>query len=243
MAKNFRGVVPSNPLRPAHSPVINDVAVYRPIVALGNGGAAKTIDFFNGHNQRLTLNGATCALTLTTPPEHSRTTATSQFVMRLHLVQAAPGTRVVTWPAATRFAGGVLPVLSTATGAEDILELRYAGGVWNVRALILNAAAAPSGQPLSITLGPLSPPAFTDVNIPSAAPNQVQLIATGHYLGGATADVTASIDSWLSGTPGAISVTAGGLATGLNPGAGTNSVITATLGVLTATVTVDNGNY
>lgn len=235
MAKNFRGIVPSNPLRPAHSPIINDVAVYRPIVALGNGGAAKTIDFFNGHNQRLTLNGASCALTLTTPPEHSASTATSQFVMRLHLVQAAPGTRVVTWPAATRFPGGVAPVLSTATGAEDILELRYAAGKWNVRALILNAAEVPSGPPLSITM--------PNYNVPVAEPHQVQLVVTGHYLGGATADVTALIESWVSGTPGNVSVTAGGLATGLHPGNGSTSVITATLGALTATSTVDNGNY
>lgn len=230
MAKNFRGVVPSNPLRPAHSPVINDVAVYRPIVALGNGGTAKTIDFFNGHNQRLTLNGATCALTLTTPPEHSKTTATSQFVMRLHLVQAAPGTRVVTWPAATRFPGGVAPTLSTATGAEDILELRYAAGKWNVRALILNATEIPSGPPLSITM--------PDVDVPIVAPYELQLVATGHYAGGATADVTALVDSWLSGTPLDVTVSASGLATGLKVGIGGSSVITAAIGAVSGTCTV-----
>jgi hypothetical protein len=229
MTKNFRGVVPSNPLRPAHSPVINDVAVYRPIVELGNGGAAKTIDFFNGHNQRLTLNGATCALTLTTPPEHSSTTPTSQFVMRLHLVQGAGGGKLVTWPAATRFPGGVL-VLSVAEGAEDIFELRYAAGKWNVRALIVNAAEAPSGPPLSITM--------PDVSVPIDAPFQLQLVATGHYAGGATANVTALIDSWVSATEADVTVSASGLATGLKVGIGGSSVITATIGIVSGTCTV-----
>jgi hypothetical protein len=232
MAKNFRGVVPSNPLRPAHSPVINDVAVYRPIVALGNGGAAKTIDFFNGHNQRLTLTvlDGGCTLTLTTPPEHSKTTATSQFVMRLHLVQGIGGNRAVTWPAATRFPGGVAPTLSTAAGAEDILELRYAGGVWNVRALFLNVAVPPSGPPLSITM--------PDVDVPIVAPFELQLVATGHYAGGVTADVTALVDSWLSGTPLDVTVSASGLATGLKVGIGGSSVITAAIGAVSGTCTV-----
>ncbi len=78
----------------------------------GNGGASKTINWDNGNVQKLTLNSATCTLTLSNPKSGGR--------YLLVLVQDGTGGRAVSWP------GGSAPTLSGANKV-DVITLVYDG--------------------------------------------------------------------------------------------------------------------
>jgi hypothetical protein len=57
--------------------------------------------------------------------------------------QGAGGSKTATWPAATRWSGGVQPVLSTSVGALDWLYFRVAGAAWVGAVVELNLIVTP----------------------------------------------------------------------------------------------------
>ena len=78
----------------------------------GNAGVAKTVNINDADVQLLTLNSATCAITLTGDPA-------AGFVRRweLHLEHdATTDARAATWPADVRWPGGTAPTLADTAG-------------------------------------------------------------------------------------------------------------------------------
>ena len=84
----------------------------------GNSGAADTINWTTGNNQRSTLT-ANCTFTFTAP--------TGVSFLNLKIIQDATGSRTVTWPAGIIWAGGVAPTLSTTANRVDIVNFYYDG--------------------------------------------------------------------------------------------------------------------
>lgn len=127
---NFNGVAAQVEHYVSKNPVIDGIDVYKAAVNLGNVGATETIDFAKGIAQKLTLD-QNCTFTFLDPPG-----ADSQVMVMLFVTQGAGGSKFITWPAATRFGGGIPPVLSTIAGREDVIECLYANGGWWVTASI-----------------------------------------------------------------------------------------------------------
>lgn len=88
------------------SPVINNTAT-----------GTVTPDLSASNNFRYVLTGN---LTIGTP-----TNPADGGVYNFRLKQDGTGTRIITWPSAFKFPGGVAPVLSTAAGAVDFLSTYY----------------------------------------------------------------------------------------------------------------------
>jgi hypothetical protein len=97
----------------------------------GLSGAAKTINWSVGDFEKLSLT-ANCTLTFQAPPGVARLT--------LKLVQDATGSRLVTWPAAVKWASGTPAVLSTAAGSTDLVELYFDGALYHARLAIKGSA-------------------------------------------------------------------------------------------------------
>lgn len=87
-------------------------------VANGASGAAATVDFTQGPNQKVVLT-ANCTLSLTAPAYPG--------AMRLKLVQDATGSRTVTFPAVVKWAGGAAPTLTATAGRVDLIHLYFDG--------------------------------------------------------------------------------------------------------------------
>jgi len=88
----------------------------------GNSGAAKTIDWTNGQQQKVTLNSASVTLTISTPPSAGH--------YQLRLIQDATGSRAVTWSGLTSTRWGSAtsaPAINTAANGESLLTLYYTG--------------------------------------------------------------------------------------------------------------------
>lgn len=87
----------------------------------GNSGAAKTITWTNGQQQKVTLNSNT-TLTVSAPPAPGH--------YQLRLIQDATGGRTVTWSGltSTRWGGSVAaPSLNTAANGESVVNIWYDG--------------------------------------------------------------------------------------------------------------------
>jgi hypothetical protein len=84
----------------------------------GNSTGNITVNFNNGNNQKLTLTGAV-NLGFSNPISGANYT--------LVLVQGGSGSYTVTWPASVLWPSGVDPILSTAIGAVDAINLLYDG--------------------------------------------------------------------------------------------------------------------
>jgi hypothetical protein len=80
-------------------------------------GAAATLNWNNGANQRLTLT-ANCTLTFSNPVAGAKYT--------IELIQDVTGTRTVTFPT-IKWASGSAPVLTTTAAKVDIISLYYNG--------------------------------------------------------------------------------------------------------------------
>lgn len=83
----------------------------------GSGGSAKTVDLNNGNFHKLTLNSASCAITLTKP------TSDGAYMIRLRIVQDATGGRAVTWATTVNWAGGAAPTIGSAANQNTIVTL------------------------------------------------------------------------------------------------------------------------
>jgi len=87
------------------------------VVADGNSGSTKTIDWGAGAIHTLTLT-ANCTLTFTAP----------SFVGRFSLTITQDSTpRTITWPGSVRWPGGTAQTLSTGSGAVDKVTFEYDG--------------------------------------------------------------------------------------------------------------------
>jgi hypothetical protein len=98
--------------------------------AAGNSGASLAVDWADGLTHTVTLTAA-CTLTLSNPRAGER--------YALVLTQDATGTRLVTWPASVKWAGGVPPTLTTAPGGVDLIDLQYTaagGGTYLAKAML-----------------------------------------------------------------------------------------------------------
>lgn len=84
----------------------------------GNFTGAKTVNWDNGNNQKITLTGNS-TLTLSNP-------VTGTWY-QLRIVQDATGSRTVTWPANVKWMSGTTPTLTTTASRTDILALFYNG--------------------------------------------------------------------------------------------------------------------
>lgn len=95
---------------------------YHPVTTVASSGATETIDASAGSVYDITLDAA-CTISLTNP-------ASSGFMTTLTVILRQDGTggRLVTWPAAVKWAGGVAPTLSTAASAKDVLILSTTDG-------------------------------------------------------------------------------------------------------------------
>lgn len=90
----------------------------------GNSGAAKTIDFANGSNRKVTLTAATVTLTITTPaaPGH----------YQLKIIQDATGGRAISWAgsaySASRWGGSAAaPSLNTNANGVSVVNFWFDG--------------------------------------------------------------------------------------------------------------------
>jgi hypothetical protein len=85
----------------------------------GNGGAAKTIDWNNGQQQKLNLDGASCTLTFTAPVG-----GVGHFQIKLSRSLASA---VAVWPATVRWRNGNAPAQSTLTNQVDFVSFFWDG--------------------------------------------------------------------------------------------------------------------
>jgi len=87
-----------------------------------SGAAAKAIDFNNGQNQKVTLNG-NCTFAFTAPPGPAH--------CQLKMIQDGTGSRDPSWPAANfTWIGGTEPTWATGAGQVSIVNLWWDGTDW-----------------------------------------------------------------------------------------------------------------
>lgn len=84
----------------------------------GNSGTSDTINWTVSNKQRSTLTG-NVTFTFTAPGGPCN--------LVLVLIQDGTGSRLVTWPASVKWAGGVAPTLTTTAGRVDIVSFYYNG--------------------------------------------------------------------------------------------------------------------
>ena len=84
----------------------------------GSSGTAKTIDFGNGQNQKVTLTG-NCTFTFTAP--------LGVGTFKLKLIQDTTGGRSITWPSTVKWPGGITPTPTSTASAIDIISIYYDG--------------------------------------------------------------------------------------------------------------------
>lgn len=102
--------------------------VVSPIHAAGNSTGAVTVDFVNGDKQTFTLTGDV-TFTFSNPVSGTEYT--------FELTQDGTGSRLVTWPAAVKFAGGSLTLTTTAT-KTDVVKMLYDGTNYRETSRALN---------------------------------------------------------------------------------------------------------
>ncbi len=83
----------------------------------GNSGTSITIDLHKGNTQEIILTGNATLTVINMAASGYKSDLT------LILTQDTTGSRLVTWPITTKWAGGSVPVLSTAANAMDIIKL------------------------------------------------------------------------------------------------------------------------
>ncbi len=84
----------------------------------GTAGAADTVDWNAGNNQRSTLD-ENVTYTFTDPPGPTK--------LVLRIIQDAGGTNTVTWPASVEWEGGAAPTISAGSNAIDVVSFYHDG--------------------------------------------------------------------------------------------------------------------
>jgi len=88
---------------------------YSPMVADGNSGTSKTIDWNGGNEHYLTLTG-NVTLTFSNPVDGGR------YVL---LLNTGAGSFTVTWPATVAWSGGVPPAITATAAKVDLCTFQY----------------------------------------------------------------------------------------------------------------------
>jgi hypothetical protein len=106
-----------------------DVTIYRNLTVngqatvgrhdAGDSGAAITLDWNNGNNQKVRLTGNVTLGAFSNP------IAGTCYV--IEFLQDATGGRTVTWPANVKWSGGTTPAITTTAGVSTIVSLYYNG--------------------------------------------------------------------------------------------------------------------
>ena len=86
-----------------------------PLFDNGNSGTAKTIDWENGNNQKVTLTG-NVTFTFANPQDGIR------VVLVIH---TGAGGFTATWPASVLWSGGTAPVITPTAAYTDIVSFVY----------------------------------------------------------------------------------------------------------------------
>lgn len=86
----------------------------------GNSGTAKTIDWNNGQNQKIVLNGI-CTFTFTAP------TVTGTCVLKLKMTYPDTTSRATTWPATVKWLDNTQPTHSYSTTKLDLFAFYWDG--------------------------------------------------------------------------------------------------------------------
>lgn len=111
------------------SKLSKNLALFLATSALNPSGTTQTIDWNLGNDQTLGLASASGNVTLS----FSNSLLGARY--RIQIYQGATP-RTLVWPASILWPGGQAPILSTANGAVDIVELFYDGtnffGTWEV---------------------------------------------------------------------------------------------------------------
>jgi hypothetical protein len=89
---------------------------------VANTSTAYTVDLANGVLFDLTMTG--------TPVVFTFPTATAGRQFTLMLKQDGTGTRLATWPASVRWAGGTAPTLTTTAAKTDVISFLADGTYW-----------------------------------------------------------------------------------------------------------------
>jgi hypothetical protein len=108
------------------------------VTALGNKTGAITITHSSANDVKtLTLTG-NVTLTLA-----AATGTTAGDLLTLIISQDGTGSRLITWPATAKLAGGAVTLTTTATTGKDLLQFVFDGTNWNEtgRSLALAATA------------------------------------------------------------------------------------------------------
>tara|TARA_R110000772_G_scaffold223417_1_gene333925 strand:+ start:666 stop:1826 length:1161 start_codon:yes stop_codon:yes gene_type:complete len=92
-----------------------------PVVAASTGGTL-TIDCSGSNVFTVTMNEDVTTLDLTSPAQGQ--------TVNILLTQDSTGSRLMTWPASFKWAGGTASILSTNANAEDLLVITYLGTSW-----------------------------------------------------------------------------------------------------------------
>ncbi len=105
------------------SQIVKDLTAEKKIVFVseidnGDSGATATIDWNEGNKQKIVLTDD-CSLTFAAPFGSNTVT--------LKVEQDVTGSRLVTWPANVKWAGGAAPTLTTAGNAIDIVVFYHDG--------------------------------------------------------------------------------------------------------------------
>jgi hypothetical protein len=119
----------------------------------GNSGAAATVDWNQGNQQRITLT-ADCTFTFSNPQDGAS--------YLLVIIQDGVGSRTATFPGDVSWAGGSSPVLSIGAGDKDVVTFAYDTATY------LGAADATGTGAPTVALDDL-----TDVTLTSPTTGQV----------------------------------------------------------------------
>jgi len=104
---------------PLSSPSFTNQVTFDEVVANGNSGASKTIDWTAGNKQSITTTG-NCTLTFTAP--------SGAASLQLIIVHEASATAYTySWPATVKWPGGVAITNTNTSGAVDIVSFFYNG--------------------------------------------------------------------------------------------------------------------
>lgn len=98
----------------------NNIALKQYATTMAPVGTTQTVDLNNGNTQKLSVASASgnVTLTISNPQEGA--------LYRLFIIQGATPREIV-WPASVKWPQGQAPILSTANGSIDIVELYYDG--------------------------------------------------------------------------------------------------------------------
>jgi hypothetical protein len=103
--------------------IANGGAMTLPITPTFNAGGTTTVDCSRSNVHIILMSGGNTTLAVSNP--------TNGQTINVRITQDGTGSRTITWPAAFKWPGGTVPVLSTAINAVDLLVATYLSDTGN----------------------------------------------------------------------------------------------------------------